>query len=134
MLESGETSKFMAQYNPTNSNWGSHITALAAAALSTSGDILECGTGLFSTPLLHEITKLQGRMLVSADTELNWLYQFQNLTGDNHQIIGIPVYEDGANCGVYPGARLTPLDYEQISFVGKVEKRLTNNKNIECPR
>ena len=46
---------------------------------------------------------MEGRILVSADTELNWLHQFKKLTGPNHQIIGVPVYEDGASCGKYMG-------------------------------
>ena len=28
---------------------------LSAAALATSGDVLEMGTGFFSTPMLHDI-------------------------------------------------------------------------------
>ena len=42
-------------------------------------------------------------MLVSTDTELNWLSLFTNLSSPSHQLVGVPVYEDGANCGIYAG-------------------------------
>ena len=48
---------YWKEFNPTNNNWGSHVRLLTAAALSTEGDILECGTGFFSTPLLHKIAE-----------------------------------------------------------------------------
>ena len=54
-FKSGTVDKYYAEFNPQKSDWGSHIKILAAAALSTQGDILECGTGFFSTPLLNKI-------------------------------------------------------------------------------
>ena len=132
-VRAGETDQFMTEFNPDNSGWGSHITALAAAALSTTGDILECGTGFFSTPLLHTIALDQARFLLSSDTELSWLVQFRNMSGDHHQLIGVPVYEDGASCGRYHTERLQPLDFEKISFVGNVDKQLISNQVIKCP-
>ena len=129
-----ETSSYSKRLNPHDSPWGTHISVLSAAALSTMGDMLECGTGLFSTPLLHDIAAEQGHILVSTDTELNWLYQFRNLSGPGHQIIGIPVYDDGASCGHYSqNTALDPLDFDQISAFGNVEKKLTNNHDIVCP-
>ena len=56
------------------------------------------------THIFKEIfPQVEKRILVSADTELNWLHQFKNLTAPYHQIIGVPVYEDGASCGKYIG-------------------------------
>ena len=93
--------------------------------------------------------QVENRILVSADTELNWLYQFKNLTAPYHQIIGVPVYEDGASCGKYlgraqsnvlifsltmflgGGASVLPL--EKIAFEGKIDKKLNSNKHITCP-
>ena len=45
----------------------------------------------------------EGRMLVSTDTELNWLSLFSNLSSPSHQLVGVPVFEDGGNCGLYGG-------------------------------
>jgi len=135
-FKSGEVDKYYDEFNPDKSGWGSHIKILAAAALSTQGDILECGTGFFSTPLLNKIvkeTQVEGRILVSADTELNWLHQFKKLTGPNHQIIGVPVYEDGASCGKYMGGGGGVLPLAEIAFEGRIEKGLKTNKDISCP-
>ena len=45
-------------------------------------------------------------MLVSTDTEINWLSLFSNLSSPSHQLVGVPVYEDGGSCGVYGGGLL----------------------------
>ena len=51
--------EFWKEFNPGGSGWGSHVRLLAAAALATGGDVLELGTGHFSTPLLHRIVQKQ---------------------------------------------------------------------------
>ena len=66
----GETEDISKKFNPEESAYGSHIRSvynkittlyfnltrvLSAAALATSGDVLEMGTGFFSTPMLHDI-------------------------------------------------------------------------------
>ena len=61
IFKSGAVKKYEDKLNPTNSNWGSHVGVLAAAALSTKGDILELGTGFFSTPLLHQMVQEEVR-------------------------------------------------------------------------
>ena len=45
----------------------------------------------------------EDRMLVSTDTELSWLSLFSNLSSPSHQLVGVPVYEDGGSCGKYGG-------------------------------
>ena len=56
------------KYNPEHSSWGSHIHLLSAAALATSGDIMEIGTGFFSTPVLHEIAEQQVKLFLKTQT------------------------------------------------------------------
>ena len=41
----------------------------------------------------------KGRLLVSAESDLTWLSKFHNLSSPFHQLVGVPVYEDGAGCG-----------------------------------
>ena len=59
IFNSGETIPFAEKRNPTNFTHGSHIRLLTAAALATEVDIMEMGTGYFSTPLLHQIVQDQ---------------------------------------------------------------------------
>lgn len=47
---------------------------LAAAVNRTKGAILECGTGLWSTPLLHLMAN--GRELLSLETDPAWMGKF----------------------------------------------------------
>lgn len=135
-FSSGEITPYWDQFNPTHSGWGSHVRLLTAAALSTTGDILELGTGFFSTPLLHQIVKEEGgrRMIVSSDTDSNWLPLFRNLTTTFHQILLVPVYQDGGTCGGYPGETRQVLPPQDLEFAGVVTKGLETNQNINCPR
>jgi len=133
---SGSITPYWEQFNPSHSGWGSHVRLLTAAALSTKGDILELGTGFFSTPLLHQIVKEEGgrRMIVSTDTDSNWLPLFRNLSSSFHQVLLIPVYQDGGTCGGYPGDRRTVLPLEELEFAGDITMGLTSNQGIHCPR
>lgn len=51
---------------------GSHVAPLVAACLATQGDILECGGGWWSTPLLHVIAASQGRKLTTIESDMTW--------------------------------------------------------------
>ena len=92
-------------------------------------------------------------MLVSTDTELSWLSLFSNLSSPNHQLVGVPVYEDGGSCGKYGGGSpvreswtsnietqttltiflFQVLDHVQMSVMGDVTRLLQSNKGIRCP-
>jgi len=75
-------------------NYATHLPCLIKAIEKTTGDILELGTGLFSTPYLHYISILQNRKLVSYENFLEWGqrlidYGYQN---ENHKIHIIDSY------------------------------------------
>ena len=74
------------------------------------------------------------RMLVSADTDSKWLTLFKNMTNSNHQILLVPVYEDGVTCGdaYYPAERRDPPSHEEMEFAGDIKKKLTTNREIFC--
>lgn len=56
--------------------WSTHQPVLSAAAASTSGPIIEFGSGYGSTDLLHEICERDGRILITLDDDLEWLNKF----------------------------------------------------------
>ena len=134
IFNSGQTIQLMKTFNPRRSKWGSHIRLLSSAALATNGDILEMGTGYFSTPMLHDIvsSSLSPRMLVSSDTDLGWLFKFVDNSSAFHQMVGVPVYEDGAHCGRFPGGSFPVLGEESLRLVGSVNNLLRSNKDINC--
>jgi hypothetical protein len=54
---------------------GSHVAPLATAFMATLGPVLECGTGWWSTPLLHGMAAVAGRPLVSLENDQAWFVE-----------------------------------------------------------
>ena len=76
--------------------YGSHLPCLIKAVEKTSGDILEMGTGIFSTPYLRYTAMLQNRKLVSYENCESW-YKFllkYYQPNENHEIHFIEKYSD----------------------------------------
>jgi len=68
----------------------SHIFPLVRAFEQSEGDVLELGTGYFSTLLLHWMCTMTGRKLISYDTEEKWAKKAQETwANDNHEIYHI---------------------------------------------
>lgn len=56
--------------------YGSHLPMLIKALSITNGDVLELGTGVFSTPILHYMCVPNKRMLYSYDNDPYYLNIF----------------------------------------------------------
>lgn len=61
---------------PLSHSYGANLIPLLMSALITTGDLLELGVGMFSTPLLHKVAFDFNRKLVSVDTDYEWLQRF----------------------------------------------------------
>lgn len=66
-----------------------HQRCLIGSVMRTTGPILELGVGWYSTPILHEIAKMQRRLLITADNNWDWLGQFKGLESRWHKIIHV---------------------------------------------
>ena len=79
--------------------YGTHLTPLVTAVLRTKGDVLELGTGDFSTPILDSIisTFSGSRKLYSTDGNLPWLKEFANLETSWHIFKHVDVFDNGKN-------------------------------------
>lgn len=66
--------------------YSSHLPVLIKAVEKTDGDVLELGTGLFSTPVLHWLCNTNKRHLVSYDNDEEYFNIIKNYANDNHQI------------------------------------------------
>ena len=76
--------------------YATHLTCLIKALEKTQGDILELGTGIFSTPFLRYYCMLNDRKLVSYENFKNW-YDFMLkywTSNKNHQINFIDEYKN----------------------------------------
>lgn len=69
--------------------FGSHIPVLLKCLSLTSGDVLELGTGIFSTPLLHWLCSPNRRRLFSYENDAKYLdlYDLCSYEDEYHQII-----------------------------------------------
>ena len=88
--------------------WPTH--ELLSLSLPSAPIINNCPTPVPSLPLMlisHLNQHLQeGRLLVSTESDLTWLSKFRNLSPPFHQLVGVPVYEDGAGCRHHGGGGL----------------------------
>jgi len=55
--------------------------------IAPAGDVLELGAGGYSTPLFHALCKLQGRSLVTIDSEEKWIADLMPYSTKTHQMI-----------------------------------------------
>lgn len=79
-----------------SANYGTHLPCLINAMSKTTGDVLELGMGVFSTPYLHYQCILSNRKLVSYENFRNWIqffidYRYECL---NHEINLVENYAD----------------------------------------
>jgi hypothetical protein len=72
------------------------MPCLMKAVEKTTGDILELGTGLFSTPYLHYVATLYNRRLVSYENFPEWGKRLlkHGYENKNHEIYLIDKYAD----------------------------------------
>lgn len=76
--------------------YGTHLPCLIKAVSKTTGDILELGTGIFSTPYLRYEAMLSDRLLVSYENYKDW-YNFllkYYEPNKNHEIHFVEEYKD----------------------------------------
>lgn len=67
------------------SAYGTHLPVLAAAVARTTGPVLECGMGEWSSAILH-LMCMGRRELVSLESDKEWLNAFSKYVGERHDI------------------------------------------------
>lgn len=86
----------MAVRMNVSGRYGTHLPVLIKALEKTSGDVLELGMGVFSTPYLHYKCILDDRKLVSYENYRDWMNFFikYGYKHPNHEIHFVDKYED----------------------------------------
>lgn len=86
---------------PYSGNYATHLAPLIACMNKTTGDVLELGMGLFSTPYLHYACTIAKRNLLSLENDKGWLRHFKGsefmhflYENDYHKLEYVEVYED----------------------------------------
>lgn len=71
----------------TTKYWSTHLPVLIKLLSITTGDVLEVGTGIYSTPFLHWACFLQGRKLVSIENDDEYMTFAQQFESDTHKVV-----------------------------------------------
>ncbi len=80
------TSKFL--------HYSTHMPLLVKTLSLTSGDVLEMGVGLFSTPLLHWMCSPAGRRLVSYESDPSYYEVFKQFEDEYHKVVFVENWDD----------------------------------------
>lgn len=67
--------------------WGSHMPLLLKVAQMTDGPILELGSGISSTPLLHYICEPAGRLLDTYENDFKYYSTFKQFATETHRVL-----------------------------------------------
>jgi len=76
--------------------WASHQPVLIHT-LNTikEGDVLEYGMGWNSSPIMHLICAMQGRKLLSVETDEKWFNKFLDYRNESHELLRLPAVDLG---------------------------------------
>lgn len=77
-------------------NFGSFIPMLIKCMGATSGNVVELGAGMFSTPLLHWLCVPYGRQLYTYENDPGWLavYNLRLFDDDCHHVILVDDWDE----------------------------------------
>lgn len=76
--------------------YGTHLPCLIQAFGKTTGDILELGTGVFSTPYLHYACTLSKRNLVSYENFPEWYEFMKKYENEYHKVNFVEKYSNAS--------------------------------------
>jgi len=125
--------KYMAKKMFVSLAYGSHLPCLIKAVEKTGGDILEFGTGIFSTPYLRYISILQDRLLVSVENCKPWydflLKYYEN--SQNHEMVLVDKYSDFSRVIRIPHERWGIVLIDQTPDSSRAEEALRYKDDAE---
>lgn len=75
-------------------DYTTHISMLVKILLASEGDVIECGGGVFSTPLLHWICKMQNRKLVTYEEDPDYYAFEKQFQSRQHRIRFVKNWDD----------------------------------------
>lgn len=67
--------------------YGTHLPLLVRCVAAHKGSIIECGTGLYSTPVLHALAHAMGTHLTSIESDAVWAERFLPFSSDHHSFL-----------------------------------------------
>lgn len=109
--------------------YATHIPIVAVIASLTKGPILEMGCGHYSSYMLHEMSRISKRRLVTLDEKADWLDAFKSLAGEFHQLSFV---KDWASCSLIDETRWSMVLVDHAPGERRKEDiaRLANNADF----
>jgi hypothetical protein len=104
--------------------YASHQQTLVGAVMRSRGPVLELGAGDWSTPILHEICRAQGRYLLTLENEPEWIARFRHM--DTRGAHRIELVHDWASCDA--------IDHGEWSSVVFIDHAPTERRALELAR
>ena len=75
--------------------YSTHLPVLMEVMNRTSGDVLELGPGVFSTPVLHWMCEARGRDLLTIESDSKWSWFCkQYFDTEHHKHLYFPNWDD----------------------------------------
>jgi len=82
--------------------YATHLPVLTAMMALTNyaghDTVLELGCGNYSTPILHEMCRVQNRQLISVESDYEWLNKFINYREDWHRFVLANAAKTASRC------------------------------------
>ena len=78
----------------TVKNWTTHFIMLIQVLEMSEGSVLEVGGGIFSTPLLHWLCKMQNRKLVTYENDPEYYKVCRGFQSSGHKVRFIENWDD----------------------------------------
>ena len=75
-------------------NYTTHIGMLVKVLMNSEGLVIECGGGVFSTPLLHWLCKMQRRRLITYEQEPNYFAFERQFQSPLHSVRFVENWDD----------------------------------------
>jgi hypothetical protein len=107
-----------------NIAFGTHLPVLVKLVGKTDGPILECGTGLFSTPFLHFACYQNKRKLISIENNKDFYDWASPFKSDFHQIY---FTKDWSEIDLSVHWSIVLIDHDPISRRKEEIKKLANS-------
>lgn len=82
-------------------NYTTHITMLVKTLLASKGTVVECGGGIFSTPLLHWLCKAMDRNLITYEHEPDYYAFERTFQSRQHKIVFVEDWDKIDTTGEY---------------------------------
>lgn len=94
LIDNGKKEKIDPPHPVEKSSFATHVPLLTRVFDQSEGDVLEIGTGYFSTLLLHWLAEMTKRHVYSYENRFGWYTRARRMESTYHHIIYCPSWDE----------------------------------------